>query len=230
MAHPDSHIFMDLPQSASRLHRKLQPNDANSRLSPPTPQPFPGLTVLPPPAYTPTPQTVQHLVSAYADPYADESESEEDEYYEPPPPITIKVDAPLKIIGHANIVCSDTQTMTTRLASAVVASIQRTFAAAGATANARPLDVAVGCGVTIAGSKNIVGDGMAKVFAAKAAALERNASSERAADIESRKRRAESVSTMHSIYREGMQCSDIEESYNRSHLEFSLRNGGTAEK
>jgi len=190
---------MDLSQSLPHLYLKLQ---ADRQTPAPAPQPFPGLDALPPPAYTSAPPTVPLPGSTYTDPYADdESETDEDGPCDlPPPPITLKVDAPLKVIGHANIVCSDTQTMAARLASAVAASIQASLAAAGGTARARPLEVIVGCGVTVMGSKNIVGDGMAKVLLAKAAALKlemgRNARLQRNTAVETRKRRAESVSTI----------------------------------
>ncbi|KAI9775459.1 MAG: hypothetical protein M1839_001076 [Geoglossum umbratile] len=186
---------MDPSQSLPHLLLKLQ----TDRQAPaPPPQPFPGLDALPPPAYTPAHPTIPLPGNSYTDPYTDdESETDNDGHSDlPPPPIVLRVDAPLKVIGHANIVCSDTQTIAAQLASAVAASIQASLAAAGDTARARPLEVVVGCGVTVMGSKNIVGDGMAKVLLAKAAALKlevgRNARLQRSTAVETRKRRAES--------------------------------------
>jgi ribosomal protein S9 len=188
---------VDPSQSLSHLHRKLQTDGANRQTSSHS---FPGLTVLPPPAYTPTPLSTRQPDITHPDPYANDESDGDGSYYPPPPPITIKVDAPLKDIGHANIVGFENQTMTARLASTVVASIQRSIATVGDTANARPLEVTVGCGVTIVGSRNAIGDGMTRALMAKTAALktemEKYSGSQRNAAVESRKRRAESVSTI----------------------------------
>ncbi|KAI9766106.1 MAG: hypothetical protein M1840_006813 [Geoglossum simile] len=175
---------MDPSQTLSHLRRKLQAADGRQT----SPRLIPGLTVLPPPAYTPAttapPSTQQQPGgTAQPDPYADDDSDEDGCSYRP---IAIRIDAPLKVVGHANVVSADTQTMTARLASTVVATIQGSLAAAAA----RPLQVTVACGVTVVGSRNVIGDGVTRALMARAAALKMEM--ERSAAVRSTKRRAES--------------------------------------
>ena len=150
---------------SSQLQYPTQPV---SRQSTPSSLP-PAYTSLPTNATLPQPNITLNQVI----------EDEEDDCI-PLSPISLSVSAPLKITGHGNVVSIDSATSTSALTTAIVAALQQT-SMIDEEGRTRPLHLTVTSGVSILGSRNVVGR------AAASAAIGAESRGR------SRKRRAESV-------------------------------------
>ena len=149
------------PDSLLHAHRKtpldslLIPN-RTTQTSPP-----------PPPAYTPiAPPTNPHQLllpitlpitlptsTLLALPHT--TNDDDDDL---PPPITIKIDATLKIVGHGNVLAySPTETATRAAALLATALRQARALEAVGGGEARPVEISVGAGVSVVGCRNVVG-------------------------------------------------------------------------
>lgn len=119
----------------------------------------------------------------YTDLYHDSDFDDDDEAPELPAPITVSIICPTKIVGHGNLVNLDDKLTPQVLTSAVVAALQQTCLV-DEEGRARPLTLRIEAGVTLEGSRNIVG------------MLGRFATKDGATPTTGRKRRAESVSSI----------------------------------
>jgi hypothetical protein len=82
----------------------------------------------------------------------------DDEYDDciPLSPISLNVSAPLKITGHGNVISIDSAASTAALTASIVAALQQT-SMIDEEGRTRPLTLTVTGGVSILGSRNVVG-------------------------------------------------------------------------
>ncbi|KAI9774460.1 MAG: hypothetical protein M1835_006032 [Candelina submexicana] len=138
-------------------HRKIL-SDTLSNTTAPTPP----SSEAPPPAYTPPQPTNASLpTSTTFDPsslYTDDDD-DDDINLAPRAPITIKVNASTKIVGPGNYLASssaDTQMGGARMVAGILAALKQS-GVIGTEGRARPVEISLNCGVSVAGCRNVVG-------------------------------------------------------------------------
>ncbi|KAI9887411.1 MAG: hypothetical protein M1823_000748 [Watsoniomyces obsoletus] len=180
------------PESFAHHFRKLQADGAFRNASETTQAT--SLNLPPPPAYTPSanmPPLASNTLWNEAENEYDDDDDDDAEAGSGTNTTTIEVAAPIKIVGHGNILNTSSlaQSMSTALTAAlkqheqqpqsteeasddntVAADVQRE--AAKKTTPPRSLRININCSVSIVGSRNVVGDSVAKAaLAARMAAI-----------------------------------------------------------
>ncbi|KAI9875749.1 MAG: hypothetical protein M1830_008026 [Pleopsidium flavum] len=143
------------PDTILHAHRKILVETLNAPTQTPTSH------LPPPPAYTPSSSAPHPLSSETLIALTDlppSSDDDEDDYPPLPPPINIKIDAGMKIVGHGNVLVSSPTEMATRLAGMVVGALRgaKVLDCDGG-ARMRAVEISVSGGVSVVGCRNVVG-------------------------------------------------------------------------